>query len=320
MQRRSGQSVKIVRMFTKEELQSLDNEALVNIVLQHQEEFNSTTEPQNLPSPSPQAPAHGRSVSHVRSTSPFPKAFKSIPLGLALVGSIVLHGLVLLLPTSSPPEEEAVSTELIIPMTELPPRSPEPLPQPSVAASPTSEPSPVQPSPSPEPPAVVQPPPLQVEPSPVQPSPEAEQPVRSEEPEEPEAVEEPEEAEELEESIPPTPADIAGVPLDSAWQVLEQPVEQGVNDAEWYAGSEGEVREGIRGLVEIPESNFEEFFADYRQQLAEAGFNIRQEGSYQGTPIFRLTSPSAEGSLFITLETLEEDDRILMAVWDKYPW
>ncbi|PSB10477.1 hypothetical protein C7B76_24155 [filamentous cyanobacterium CCP2] len=309
-------------MFTKEELQSLDNEALVNIVLQHQEEFNSTTEPQNLPSPSPQAPAHGRSP-HVRSTSPFPKAFKSIPLGLALVGSIVLHGLVLLLPTASPPEEEAVSTELIIPMTELPPRSPDPLPQPSVAASPTPEPSPPQRSPSPEPPAVVQPPPLQVEPSPVQPSPQAEQPVRSEEPEEPEVVEEPEEPEEpeeLEELTPPTPADIAGVPLDSAWQVLEQPVEQGVNDAEWYAGSEGEVREGIRGLVEIPESNFEEFFAGYRQQLAEAGFNIRQEGSYQGTPIFRLTSPSAEGSLFITLETLEEDDRILMAVWDKYPW
>jgi hypothetical protein len=74
------------------------------------------------------------------------------------------------------------------------------------------------------------------------------------------------------------------------------------------------------GLVEVPESNFPEFFAGYQQQLTDAGFTIQPEGAHQGTPIYRLTSPSVDGNLYITLETLEDNDSILLGIWNQYPW
>jgi hypothetical protein len=95
---------------------------------------------------------------------------------------------------------------------------------------------------------------------------------------------------------------------------------QGVNDSAWYSGSEGQMREEILGLVEVPESNFAEFFAGYQQQLIDAGFTIRPEGAHQGTSIYRLTSPAVGGRLYITLEPLEENDSILLGIWNQYPW
>jgi hypothetical protein len=143
---------------------------------------------------------------------------------------------------------------------------------------------------------------------------------------EPEATEpEPQPVQEPEANLEPlpspdssTPSEIAGVPLEAAWQILEQPIE-GITDAQLYSSESGQMRTGILGLVNIPEADFETFFARYQQQLIESGFNIRPEGAYQGTPIYRLTSPTVEGSLFITLEPLEGGS-ILMAIWDQYPW
>jgi hypothetical protein len=329
-------------MFTKEELQSLDREALVDIVLQQQRDLDSTAEQLQIPSdelsphssvvhsPASEPSIHPSPALNLASAPNFntskPTTSKPIVLVLALLGAVALHGLVLLIPIASQPEEEAteedLSTELVIPMTQLPPRSPEPSPQPSVTPSPVApEPPPPAQPPQPEPPVVVvQPPPLEPSPQPPAPEPqptEAEPQTPPQEPE-PQPETQPEQAE-PEEEIPPTPSDIAGVPLEAAWQVLEQPIAQGVNDAQWYANPEGQIRQDIRGLVEIPEADFEEFFAAYRQQLTAAGFTIRAEGAYRGTPIYRLTSQTSETPLFITLEPLEEGS-ILMAIWEKYPW
>jgi outer membrane biosynthesis protein TonB len=247
--------------------------------------------------------------------------------GLFLMVSLAFHGLLLALPVPTPTAEEGAEldvdtlislSEMELPPTQTVPPIPEsspPAPEPEVEADPPiveSLPEPQRVSPVPTPSA---PPPV------ADPEPTVEPPAQ---PESEERIIDPEEPEEPEVEKPLGPTEISGVPVSPDWQLIEQfqEVQQGgqVAEVEWYAGESGTFREEILGMLRISDEEFEGFWERYQNELRNKGFTIRPEGRVAGAILYQLNQTESSRRLYLSIETLEDEEEILLGIWNQYPW
>lgn len=338
-------------------LRSLSSEQLVEIVLQQQQTINRMTEAAS-PVPGRPSPSHYQPTSSKSSvvTSAPVTSVKTFPFWSLVLVSLGLHGLLLATPLPEQATEQAQEQEELLTVTELPPVMGEPpvtsespvTPEPPVTSEPLNQPQPTPPQPIAPAPQLPVPQPAQRSQPPIsRPRPvEAPRPVTPAEPLEPTPIVSPPPNQEVNPTAAPTatptveattaPADdpaptqppeepaftaIAGVPISSGGQFLEDPRERLVSDrSSLYLGLNQERHPDVLGQFVAPNQAPSEFFAGYRPTLEAANFRIRPEGAYEGAPSYRLTPASSGEALFLTMEPTGDGTGTVITVWKRYPW
>ncbi len=265
------------------------------------------------------------------------KSPASRPAWLVLLISLSLHGVLLAIPMPVPPVEEEVTEEpeFLLPLANLPPAPTEPAPPPEAAPPPEPSPVPqvVAPPPAPIPPLPQAAPPPAIQPAPpATPQPAPQPTPQAASPPEPEPVDpvdlslaiappEPE----PEPDLPAGPTDISGVPVSSNWQLISQfqdlQQKTQVSDSQWYSDDGGQLRDDIVGLLQISDEDFDQFWTRYQEQLTEAGFKIQPQGRAPGGAIlYQLSREGGNGRLYLSVESIEAENEILLGIWNRYPW
>lgn len=301
-----------------DDLQSLSREELVELVLSQQLLSQQQTRNRRLGyfylTPV---------VFHAPSEEAFswPKPTPPQAVGLFLLLSLGIHGLLFFMGITNPTPQPAADLHTLIPATELipaPPEVPAKLePPPSDQTIPSVQPSQTDTGPIPGDPI----PPL----FPAQP------PLESEPVVEPEAAAAEDPAEDWsfdlqkpEDNTPKGPTDISGIPVSPEWFLLRQfqDLRTGnqVAAADWYGTTDGQFRDEILGVLRISDQDFEEFWPAYQQQLKDQGFTIISQGRVGSALLYQLTPRDQSRRLYLSIEPLEGGSEILLVIWSQYPW
>ncbi|NCJ06898.1 hypothetical protein GS597_10335 [Synechococcales cyanobacterium C] len=304
--------------FDLEILQSLPPEQLIAIVLQQQHTIGQ-------PTLEPQEPGNMPKARVLRVSSPF-----KTPMGLLILGSAALHGLLLWIPLPMAPKPQSYSEQVEIPLVDLPaqeipvpipdgsafmpPPVPKEVPNPQASVAkppPTLQPTPApKPLPAPQPQATVQDP-AQPNPVPTQTEIQAERqdPAVNVSAPQPEPKPEP-------------LAEIAGIPVFGEGQVIDGPTEVlDVSRAQNYLNRNGERHPHILGQFMVPTAaNPEALLERYKSQLQENGFSVTPSGAYEGAPQYRLLPKNGESAKHITVESTSDQQAVLVTIWSRLPW
>lgn len=301
-----------------DDLKSLSREELVELVLsQHVSSQQQTRNPRlgyfHL------TPM----VFHAPSEAEFswPKPSPPQAVGLFLLLSLGIHGLLFFMAITTPTAQQDPDLHTLIPPTELIPSPtdvPELEPKPSALEQAIPAASPPQTDTGPIPGDSI--PPLFSPPAPLAP-----------ESSTPETAEVEDTAEEWsfdlkkpEDETPKGPTEISGVPVSPDWFLLKQfqDLRAGsrVAEADWYGTTEGQFRDEILGILRISDQDFEAFWPAYQQQLKDQGFRIISEGRVGGALLYQLTPRDQSRRLYLSIEPLEGESEIVLAIWSQYPW